>query len=172
MSNTFLYRMPAGIAGDIQRREEATVEPGLFDASYPCLAYGIFVKLVSGKYRPLVSTGNVNLVVGMLARPYPIQEPQGSSAASELNGAGVPNATMAADVLKRGYIAVKVTTGGATAPTSIAKGDQVYVRTTDGSGKATGDIEAGSITGNSAVTGCFFTGVADSNGFCEVAYNI
>ncbi|MDZ1263097.1 hypothetical protein WL070_29495, partial [Klebsiella pneumoniae] len=33
MGNTFLYRMPAGIAGAISRPQDLTVEPQLLDSS-------------------------------------------------------------------------------------------------------------------------------------------
>ena len=177
MSNTFLYRMPAGIAGQVNRVEAATIEPGIFDASYPCLAYGILVQISSGKVRPIASGETIaNLKgLGFLARPFPIQEAQGTSAANELIGAGAPNTTFAANVMKRGYMSVLVTANGATALADIVKGDPVYVRTLaavsplEGS---VGDIEAGSTTGNEVVSGAYFMGAPDSNGFGEIAYNI
>jgi hypothetical protein len=179
MTNAFIYRMPAGIAGDVQRREHATIETGIFDTSYPCLAYGILVKLVSGKVRPIVSADVIATVQqGFLARPFPIQEPQGSSAASELIGGGAPNTTLAANIMKRGYMSVLVTANGSVALADIAKGSAVYVRKTAGAGAgaggtgAVGDIEAGTITGNELVTNAFFMGAADANGFCEIAFNI
>ena len=176
MSNAFLYRMPAGIAGAVGRVEHATIEPGIFDSSYPCLAYGILVKLVGGKVRPIASADIIASVQnGFLVRPFPVQEGQGSSAASELLGAAAPNVTLAANILKRGYISVKVTGNGGTALASIAKGDAIYVRKTAAISPAlgsVGDIEAGTATGNEAVTGAYFMGAADSDGFCEIAFNI
>jgi hypothetical protein len=41
MGNTFLYRMPAGIAGAISRPQDLTVEPQLLDSSnlFPLTAW-------------------------------------------------------------------------------------------------------------------------------------
>jgi len=173
MSNAFVYRMPAGVPGDVGRLEQATIEPNQYDTDYPCLAYGILVKLVASKIRPIASGDDISAVgYGFLVRPYPIQEPIGSAASSQALSAGAPNTALAADVLRRGYMTVKVTAGGATAIASIAKGDAVYVRSTADTGKVVGDIEAGSISGNDTVTGAIFMGAADTDGNVEIAYNI
>lgn len=179
MSNTFLYRMPAGIAGDVQRREHATIEPGIYDTNYPCLKYGILVKIVSGKVRPIANADTIATVqAGFLVRPFPMNEPIGTSAADQLIAGGAPNTALAANVMKRGYMTVKVTANGSIALADIAKGSAVYVRKTAGAGGGAGgtgsigDIEAGTITGNEAVTGAYFMGGVDSDGFGEVAFNI
>lgn len=174
MSNTFLYRMPAGIPGDVQRAEQATIEPGIYDTSYPCLAFGILTKIVSGKVRPIASGDTIASLTlgGFLARPYPIQEPIGTTALNEALAAGSPNTTLTADLLKRGYMTVKVTANGATALASIAKGDAVYVRTTASVDGAVGDIEAGSAAGNEVLSGAYFMGGVDADGNGEIAYNI
>ena len=176
MSNTFLTRMPAGIAGNVTRLEHATVEPGLFDANYPCLAFGIFTKVVSGLYRPVASGDTIaNLVGGFLARPFPVNEPYGTTAAQEAIGQGVPKLADAANILKRGYIMALMTNNGGTAMASVVKGDAVYIRQTAAiaplSGSV-GDIEAGSATGNQVLPGAYFMGAPDSNGFTEIAFNI
>ncbi len=171
MSNTFLYRMPAGVAGAINSAEHATIEAGIFDADYPCLAFGILVKLVSGKYRPIASGDTLaNVAQGFLARPYPVSEPLGTT--DQSIGAGIPNAADAANVMKRGYMNVVVTANGGTALADIVKGDKVYVRVTAASPGDVGDIEAGSAEGNEVVPGAFFTGAPDSDGLGEIAYNI
>lgn len=175
MSNAFLYRMPAGIAGDIQRREHATVEPGMLDASYPALAYGVFLKLVSGLYRIVASGDTIATVAvngGFLARPFPIQEAIGTSAANELLGGGAPDVTKVANIMKRGYISVKVTAGGSTALADIKKGDPVYIRVTADTGKVVGDIEGGTVSGNELLPGAYFMGGVDANGMGEIAFNI
>ena len=179
MSNTFLTRMPAGIAGNVTRLEHATIEPGLFNASYPCLSFGIFAKVVSGLYRPVASGDTIaNLVGGFVARPFPVNEPYGTTIAQEAIGQGVPNLADAANILKRGYMMVVVTSNGGTTNTEIAKGDKVYIRKTAGAGAgaglagAVGDIEAGASTGAEILPNCFFMGASDSNGFTEIAFNI
>jgi hypothetical protein len=171
MSNVFLYRMPAGIPGDVQRREHATIETGIYDTDYPCLAFGILTKIVSGEVRPIASGDTISSLTlgGWLCRPYPIQA---SSIDYDALAEAAPNTTLHADLLKRGYMAVKVTAGGATALADIAKGDAVYVRTTAGTGKAVGDVEAGSAEGNEVVSGAYFMGGVDADGYGEIAYNI
>lgn len=173
MSNAFLYRMPAGIAGDVQRKEHATIEPGIYDANYPCLAFGIVVKIVGGLVRPIASGDDPDaLTLGFLCRPYPFQEPIGTSISDEGMGSGVPNPLLTADVMKRGYMTVKITTGGSDAFADVVKGDPVYVRVTADTGKAVGDLEAGSASGNHLVPGAYFMGGVDANGFAEIAYNL
>lgn len=175
MSNAYLYRMPAGVPGDVQRREHATIEPAQYDTDYPCLAYGILTKIVSGKIRPIASGDTIASLslAGFLVRPFPLQEAIGTSAANEALGAAAPDYTnKLADILKRGYMTVKVTAGGGTALASIAKGNAVYVRVTADTGKAVGDIEAGSASGNEVVTGAYFMGGVDADGYGEIAWNI
>ena len=179
ISNTMLYRMPSGIAGDVGRKFVSTIEAGIFDTSYPCLLHGILVKYVAGKVRPIANADVIASVQqGFLCRPYPFQEPQGSSAASELLGGGVPNLTHPANILKSGYMTVQLgnTLGtlhqGATAYANIVKGDAVYCRKTASGVGTVGDIEAGSISGNEAITLCYFMGPADAAGNVEIAFNI
>lgn len=174
MSNAFLYRMPVGIAGTITRAEHATVEPGIFNASYPCLAYGIFVQVSAGKVIPIASGNTIaNLKgVGLLARPFPINDVLGALAGSEALNAGTPPVIQTADVLKRGYMMVKVTAFGGTALASIVKGDPVYARTTVSTYGLVGDIEAGTVAGNEIVSGAYFMGTPDSDGNTEIAFNI
>jgi hypothetical protein len=53
MGNTFLYRMPAGIAGAISRPQDLTVEPQLLDSTNLFPAYGLGGKISSGKFVPI-----------------------------------------------------------------------------------------------------------------------
>ena len=173
MSNAFIYRMPNGIPGNVNRMEAATIEAGLQESGYPFTAFGVLAKLVAGVYRPLASGDTpANVIQGFLVRPYPVQAAQGSSAASQLLGAGTPPTDGPVNILKRGYMTVKVTAGGGTALAAIAKGDAVYIRSTADTGKVVGDIEAGSASGNAALSNAFFMGPADTSGNCEIAYNI
>ena len=174
MSNTFLYRMPAGIAGVVNRAETATIEPGIGNATYPFLAYGTLTKLVSGLYLPIATGDTVSGLTlgGFLVRPYPIQEPMGTTAAQELIGYGVPPAGTVCNIMKRGYMSVLVTAGGSIALANIVKGTAVYVCKTTSGGRIAGDLEAGTQSGNEVITGAYFMGAADASGFCEIAYNI
>jgi len=163
----FQYRMPAGIPGDISRdHAQATVEPGLFDASAPFSAYGLPAKLVSGKYQPFAGGEAATALAALVVRPFPIS----SQVASGGLGTSVPPQTGGlGDFLKRGYMAVQLN-GGAT----VAKGGQAYIRVAAAaSGKPIGGIEgAADSTNTIAPAGLVFMGPADANGIVEVAYNI
>lgn len=150
MSNAYLKRMPAGIPGDVSRKTEATVEAGLMADTVP---YGAPVKLdAAGKLAAL--SGASDAVYGFAVRPYPTM----SSAAA---------AGSAQDVLRRGYLTVKLAQGTA------AKGGQVYARHTAETGKAVGDIEAAAVEGKTlAVPGCLFMGEADGSGNVEISFNL
>jgi hypothetical protein len=152
MSNAYLYRMPVGIAGDITRKEQSTVEAQVMSSTTPVTVFGVPVKMTSGKILPL-SSGE-DTIYGFLVRPYPT-----SYTANEALGTSTPSATLACDVLRRGYMTVKNTAG------TPAKNGQVYFVS------ATGLISA-SASSATAITGCYFMGDADSDGNCEIAYNL
>lgn len=160
----FTFRMPYGIPGDISRASSGanTVEAQAFGATaFP--AYGVPVKLSSGTVVPIVTTGDT--VYGLLVRPYPITGPS----ASDPIGTSVPPTSGVANVLRRGYMTVKVQLGAA----SCALGSTVYIRYQNPSGsQIVGGLE-GASTGNTyTLTGATFMGPADSNGNAEICYNI
>lgn len=164
MSNAFVYRMPAGIAGDISRKEVATVEPQVMDTSYPVLLYGVPVKMVSNKLRPFTTGDSAVVPYGFAVRPYPIQ-----GATSEALATATPVTTQPLDVMKRGYMTVKCNAGVA------ALNGTVYVRVVDSglTAQPLGGIEADADGSDCvAITGCYFMGAADSDGNVEIAYNL
>ena len=169
MSNVFVTRMPAGIPGALTRQNQATVEPQVMDVNYPVTVYGVPVKYVSSLVRPIASGDTIASVIqGFLVRPYPTQ-----TATSEAMGTATPSTVNAADIMKRGYMMVKV---NASLPSAVpAKGGIVYCRKTD-HGAAEyliGGIESDADSAKcEAVPGCYWTGAMDSNGNCEIAYNI
>lgn len=173
MSNTFLYSMPTGIPGNVQRLEAATIEAGLFDADYPCEAYGILVKKVEGLIRPVANGDTIASLtkLALLARPYPIQEPLGTTVAGQALAGGVPDNDQPANLLRRGYMTVVATGNGADAISAIVAGDPVYVRTTASPGEVL-DFEGGSASGNQLVPNMYFTGTPDSDGNVEVEFNL
>lgn len=166
----FTYRMPAGIPGALSRGvENSTIEPQIFDTAVPPTVFGVPVKYVNGKVQPIAAADVVATVVqGFLVRPYPAQ-----GVSNEALGAGTPNPADIANVMKRGYMMVKV---NASLPAAVpAKGGTVYCRKTDhGAGEyPIGGIESDADAAKcEAVPNCYFTGATDSNGLCEVAYNI
>ncbi len=160
----FLYRMPQGIAGDVTRQSVSTIETQIFDSSAPFSAYGLFGKIASGKFVPVGSGDTAASVYGLLVRPYPTQ---GANASDPL-GTSVPKTSGAADVLRRGYVSVKLNAGTA------ALGGAVYVRVAAAAtGKPIGGIEAAADSTNTiVVAGATFMGAADASGNVEIAFNI
>ena len=160
----FLYRMPAGIPGDVTRPSNSTTEPQQIDAAAPPTKYGVFVKLVSGKVRPIAASDAATVVYGLLQRPYP------TNAANEALGAATPPTSGLCNVVVRGYMTVKLAFGTA------AKNGQVYVTTVAGGAAAVGDIATSATpdTGATAVAvaGCIFMGAADASGNVEIRFNI
>lgn len=152
MSNAILERMPVGFAGDVTRKRDATLEPALLGGAIP---YGAPVVYRDGK-ACAVAAGDTD-IDGFLARPYPTQ----------LGSDGAAPAGMVGDVLRRGYMCVRLASGAA------AHHGQVHVRLVPTSGKAVGGIEATADGENTlAVPGCVFLGPADAGGVTEIAYNI
>lgn len=150
---SFLLRMPAGVAGAITRPLESTTEPGILyrptDAT-PALSpseYGCAVVLDSStkRYR-LPTVGDVDRDVRLLVRPYPggLEEFQGVLGVTPVDTIHV------ADVMKRGYLSVKLRSGAA------VKHGRVYVRKANAvTGKPIGGFEAAPDFGTTAgvVTG-------------------
>lgn len=151
MSNSILKRMPYGIAGDISRQSQATVEAQLFDPKTPFDAYGVAGKVVNGKFVPVSGGEKSTDLYGLLVRPFPTQG-QGD----------------VANILRRGYMTVKNNAG------SAALNGQVYVRVAKPTAaKPLGGIEAAADAENTVpLTGATFMAAADADGNVEVAYNI
>lgn len=165
----YTYRMPAGIPGDINRAQVATVEPNIITPAGNTGAptqYGvpIVIDAASGQVRTVVAADTT--VYGLLARPFPTQ---GTTINDPLGGLAVPPAQGQCDVLKRGYMTVLLS-GVAAA----IKGAPVNVWTAAPSGThITGGFEA-AVTGGStiAVPNSYFMGAADASGNIEIAYNL
>ena len=164
MSNAFVYRMPAGIAGDVTRREHAKIEPHVIDAVTPPTRYGEPVKLVAGKIQPMAE-GDTGQPYGFLVRPFP-----GQVATSEALGTATPSTVLMCDVLVSGYMTVIVVEG------SPAKDGAVYYRSQAGSpAEDVGRLEvdsSGSPTTNIAITGAKFMGAGDADGNVEIKFNV
>jgi hypothetical protein len=156
--------MPAGIPGDLTRREHCKVEQQQMDPNYPCLFFGIPVKMVSGLIRPMTA-GDTSQPYGFLVRPFPTQRQT-----NEILGVATPDPTQICDVMVSGYMTVKVYEG------TPAKNGAVYYRGQAGSPAGNlGQLEtdsSGSPTINTAITNCRFMGTFDANGFGEIAFNV
>lgn len=164
MSNAFLYRMPAGIPGDITRPSQATVEPAMLDSANPFSEFGVFGKISGEKLVPFGAGDADGAEYGLYARAYPIT---GGSGSDPL-GTSTPPTSGVADVLRRGYMTVKLRAG------TSEKDGQVYVRVAAGTAsQPVGGIEAVADSTNTvAITKAKFMGAADASGNVEIAYNI
>ena len=165
ISNAFITRMPAGIAGDVTRREHADIEPQVMDTDYPVLRYGEPVKMVSGEIRPITTGDDINDIYGFGCRAYPVQ-----NSSNEAIGSATPPTNLLFDVLRRGYMTVKVQNG------TPAKNASVYVRTvaaSDPVAQPIGGLECDSDGGDCfEITNAKFMGEADSDGNVEISYNL
>lgn len=158
MGNSFLYRMPSGIPGDISRKAHSTVEAHIAKGSFG--AFGIFGKLTALGFVPLEAADTD--VYGLVVRSYPTQ--------SALNGIGaaVPQSGIVHDIMRRGYMTVKCNAG--TAKTA----GKVYVRVATGTElKPIGGIEAIADGANTIeLKNAMFMHDADAQGKVEISYNI
>lgn len=165
MPNAFLYRMPAGIPGNINRSQSATVEAGLLDATNYPTVYGVPVAVdaTTKNFRKIIGGDTAAAIQGLYVRPYPTNNNQDGLGTSTPPTSGICN------VLKRGYMNVSL--GGVAA---AAKGGTVYVRVAaPAAGKPLGGIEAAADSTNTIVmANAQFTGPADASGNAEVAFNL
>lgn len=160
--NVFTTAMPSGFPGDVQRAQVCTIEPNLIDDGTPPTLFGVPVKLVSGKVRPIATSDTLAVLYGFLVREFP------AGASQDGLGTSTPPTSGACSVLKRGYIMVKNNAG------TPAKNGTVYMRVaTPGAGKPIGGIEATADGANTvAITGAYFNGAADAFGTVEIAFNL
>jgi hypothetical protein len=162
MSNAILYRMPSGIAGDVTRQSQSTIEPAHLGA-VPFDGFGLFAKVVSGgKVEPLGAGDTAAQAYGLLVRSFP------TTSSNDPLGTSTPPTKGVVDVLRRGYMTVKNNAGAA------ALAGQVYVRVANpATGKPIGGIEAVADGANTiAIDGAIFMHPADAAGNVEIAFNI
>ena len=129
---SILYRASSGVAGDVTRPDDTTVESGLLNAAAAPAAFGAPVKVVSGKFEKIAASDAASVFYGILSRVAP-------SIAGDLSqtfAGGTPNASSVQGIVRRGYVNVVCTVG------TPARGGQVYMRVTAATGKAVGDLEA------------------------------
>jgi hypothetical protein len=161
--------MDVGYPGAVNRTQPATVQAEILNTTTPPLGYGTMLVMDSatGTLRPPTGTDTLAGFAGLYVRPYPRQ--------SNLNindplGTATPPTTGMGDVLKRGYMIVRLNT----ASPAVVKGQPVGVFI----GAATAGNPAGGVTGAApgatvlALTNSQFMGPADANGMTEIAYNL
>lgn len=141
---SYLYRAPAGVAGDVTRPDDTVVEPGLLNAAKAPTAFGAPVKIVSGKFEKVEASDAATVFCGVLSRVAP-------SIAGDLVqtfAGGTPNTASVQGIVREGYVNVVCTQG------TPARGGQVFMRVTADTGKAVGDFETAADSGKCvALTG-------------------
>lgn len=162
----FTYRMPAGIAGDVNRGQHSTITPEMitaFGVTGAPTAYGLACKIDA-------TTGKVRMVAdpdttadGFLVRPFPTNSSQ------DALGTSTPIADGVCDLMRRGFMTVKL--GGAAA---AVKGGAVYVwSSASATTHVQGQVEAADPTTDGFIlAGAYFVGPADANGITEIGFNI
>lgn len=160
----YLYRMPAGIAGEVTRAQctieaQLITEAGETDAPD---AYGIaaVIDATSGAVRKVKSTDAA--ISGLLVRPYP------TNAGTDALGTATPPASGACDLLRRGYMSVLLS-----GSTDAVKGGIVYVWKSAASGShIVGGFEAANPSSDGFALSAYFTGDAAVGSVAEIAFNI
>jgi hypothetical protein len=156
----FLYRMPSGIPGDISRKEQSVVETQILNSSAAFSAYGLVGKMASGKFVPFAGGEAATDAYGVLVRPFP------TNSGMDGLGTATPPTSGPGDVLRRGFITVKLN-GGAT----VAAGGQVYVRVaTAAAGKPIGGFEGAADDTNTVAIDAVFMSAADADGNVEISF--
>ena len=170
MSNAITFRMAQGVPGALSRTGIGeTVEQIAYGAT-AFSAFGLAGKLSGNTLIP--PAASTDAIYGLLVRPFPIEDFAAQTGAPNTGpalGTATPPTAGVANVMTRGYMTVKVGTGGGTP----ALGAAVYVRYANGTAALpVGGLEATSVSGsNVAVPNCRFTGSADANGNCEVFFD-
>ena len=164
MDNTFLYRMPAGIAGAISRPQDLTVEPQTLDSAKAFAAYGLAGKFSAGKFVPIEAADTAAAVVGIYVRPYPT-----ASQPDKVRQIGT-GFNFAGDCMKRGYVIVNLGVDAS----SVALGGAVYMRvaTPIASSPLGAFLAAADGENTVQLTNAYFNGPGDANGNIELAFNI
>lgn len=156
----YVYRMPSGIPGDVSRKENSVVETQILNSSLPFSAYGLVGKMAAGKFVPFAGGEAATDAYGVLVRPFP------TNSGTDGLGTATPPTSGPGDVLRRGYIPVKLN-GGAT----VAAGGQAYVRiAAAASGKPLGGWEGAADSTNTVAINAVFMSAADADGNVEISF--
>lgn len=173
MSNAYLYNMPSGIPGAVNRvggGGKLDIEAVIMDPDSPLPLYGLFGQIddVTGLFRTMEAADATSY--GPIVRPYPTQPTAaaGYSGAVTLGAGAVPPTKGTVGVLKSGYMTVLLY--GATA---AVKNGVVYVRVDNNDAThPLGGVEAADDGAHTIAVNAYFMGPADASGNVEIAYNI
>jgi hypothetical protein len=159
---SFLNRMPTGFPGRVTRAFAGQIiTQEIINTSTPPLAYGLFVKLVSGTVSNLQTGDTAAVVYGVTVSPFPAE-----STNNTINSAATPPTSGIIDVLKQGYVAVAVPSG-----VTPVKGSPVFVCINSADGTL-GQLAIAAATGFVQVPNAMFMGGVDSNLNAEISFNI
>lgn len=168
----FQFRMGAGFPGDVNRTHPVSIEPVLIDEDDPPAAYGfpVLVDATTHGVRGFVAGDTaVDTIWGVTVRPYPTQQQSGGMSADF--GSATPPETGTMDVMRSGYIMVKLPVGQAP-----VKGGAVFIWCAVSSGAhIQGGFEDAASGGNTAALDpekYQFNGGADANGNVEISVNV
>ena len=160
----FTTRMPSGVPGNPSRPGTPTeIEQNIINTTTPPLRYGEPVKMDSatGQIKPIQAGDTTAAIYGVLVRPFP------SNSGTSPLGTSTPPTSGMCDVMKSGYINVKVNSG------TPVRGGAVFVRTITGTDTVIGGI-AGASDGANTFTwvGAYFTGGVDASGNSEIHFRV
>jgi hypothetical protein len=179
------FRMVAGFLGDVNRTHPATIEPCLISVTNPPTAYGQGVVVDAADpnrgLRPLASGDSaLTAIYGITVRPFPLQiassVQQFGGAQFDSSASSVPPTSGVIDVLRSGYIMVKLDAAGIAA--QPVKGGAAFIWVAATAGNHTQNQFESTATGGStvALSGAgsigTFQGPSDANGVVELAFNI
>lgn len=178
----YTFRMPAGVPGEVTRLQTygVTIEPNQVNASAaatgaalatPTWTYGAVVVVDANGVRPVVAGDTADSIptMGILVRPFPGPDTRVAFPTGTVPlGAGTPPTSGVVDVLRRGYVNVKI--GGSTA---AAKGGGAFLYYGNSTGAHVQGLTEAAGGGNLvALTQSWFQGPADASGNTELAWNL
>lgn len=166
----YTFRMPTGIAGGVTRMDGFLAEPSLVQPAGQTGApteFGVpmVIDAVTGRAR-LPATGDAaDDIHGFLVRAYPTQGGQADQLAT-----GTPPASGPIDLMRRGYMNVRLRSGTA------VRGGNIHVRIASPlAQRPIGGIEAAADGVNTVLLPaqmCYFMTPADADGNVEIAFRV
>ena len=138
---SYLYRAPSGVAGDVTRQQDTTVESGFLNPNAAPSAFGLPVKTVAGKFEKIESGDTAAVFAGILSRIAPAI----AGDTTQTFASGSPNTESVQGFVVKGYVNVVCKVG------TPARRGAVYMRVTADTGKYVGDLEATADGANSVL---------------------
>ena len=176
MSSAYLFRMNAGIPGDVNRAHPVSIDTALMDATSPPTWYGqpVIIAATGGGVRAFAASEQSNTVPvaawGITVRPFPVQQATTNVAFGgvAIGSSGI-GSIAEVGTIRSGYIIAQVPAGQ-----TPVKGGGVYIWCAASTGvHILGGFEAVYSAGNTALlSNASFNSGADASGNCEIAFNV